>query len=149
MSRTFTLADLEALIDRYGSDAHAWPRGTAESVSALVARDDAARRLLDASRSLDADLRTLAAPTPVHSAMVGRILDGVRERKSATPGFSLFTPVRMAAFACAAVGCVALGATLGLVLDDPSVPSYSQGEEVAVLVLGVGQDDGFSTGDSL
>jgi hypothetical protein len=137
------------LIDRYGSDAHAWPRGTAESVSALVARDHAARRLLDASRSLDADLRALAAPTPVHSAMVGRILDGVRERKAATPGFSLFTPVRMAAFACAAVGCIALGATLGLVLDDPSVQSYSQGEEVAVLVLGVGQDDGFSTGDSL
>lgn len=149
MSRQFTLADLEALIDRYGSDAHAWPRGTADSVSALVARDAAARRLLDASRSLDADLRTLATPTPVHSAMVGRILEGVRERRSSTPGFNLFTPVRMAAFACAAVGCIALGATLGLLVDDPTLQSYSQGEDVAVLVLGVGQDDGFSGGDSL
>ena len=144
-----SLAEREGLIGRYGSGGQGWPRGTGESGGALVARDHAARRLLDASRSLDADLRTLAAPSPVHSAMVGRILDGVRERKSATPGFSLFTPVRMAAFACAAVGCIALGATLGLVLDDPSVQSYSQGEEVAVLVLGVGQDDGFSTGGSL
>lgn len=147
MSRTFTLAELEALIDRYGSDAHAWPRGSAESVGALVARDDRARRLLDASRSLDADLRTLAAPTPVHSAMVGRIVNGVRERHSPAPGFHFFTPVRMAAFAFAAVGCVTLGATLGLVLGEQPGQSYSQ--DVAVLVLGVGQDDGFSTGDSL
>ena len=149
MSRPFTLADLEALIDRYGSDAHAWPRGTAESVSALVARDDRARRLLDASRTLDADLRSLVAPSPVHSATVGRILAGVRERQSAGPGFHLFTPARMAAFACVAVGCIALGATLGLVIDRQSGQSWSQGEDVAVLVLGVGQDDGFAAGDSL
>ncbi|MGX1096964.1 hypothetical protein [Amorphus sp. MBR-141] len=149
MNRTFTLADLEALLDRYGSDAHAWPRGTAESVGALVARDDKARRLLAASRSLDADLRILTTPSPVHSATVGRILEGVRERRAPQAAIRLFTPVRMAAFAFAAVGCIALGATLGLVIDQQPGQSYSQGEDVAVLVLGVDQDDGFSTGDSL
>jgi len=152
MNRTFTLADLEALIDRCGSDPHDWPRGTADSVNALVARDDRARRLLETARALDADLGAIAAPAATDAALVGRVLQTVRERQRGdmTSLATLFTPVRMAAFAGAAVGCIALGATLGLVIDQTATQSYSQGEEVALLVLGVGEDGtGFGEGDSL
>lgn len=153
MNRTFTLADLEMLIDRYGSDPHAWPRGTSDSVNTLVAQDPRARMLLKVTRSLDEDLAAIAAPAPADAALVGRVLQTVRERQrnDIMSWSTLFTPVRMAAFAGAAVGCIALGATLGLVIDNTSTQSYaSQGEEVALLVLGVGEDGTvFGDGDSL
>lgn len=152
MSRTLTLADLEALIDRYGSDPHGWPRGTADSVNALAERDARARDLLKTSRALEADLAEIAAPAPADAALVGRVLQTIRDRQrgDGVSLMTLFTPVRMAAFAGAAVGCIALGATLGLVIDDTSTQSYSQGEEVALLVLGVGDDSSaFGEGDSL
>lgn len=144
-----TLPDLETLLDRFGADPHAWPRGTADQVAKLCAEDPAARALLETSRALEADLSELTQAEPADAALIGRVLSGVRERRAARASLgAFFTPVRMAAFAGAMVGCIALGATLGLMIEQSS-QSQSQGEEVASLVLGVGSDFTFETEDSL
>ncbi|MEW5421538.1 hypothetical protein [Amorphus sp. 3PC139-8] len=146
----FTLSDLEALLDRYGADPHAWPRGSADRVTKLCADDAAARALMEASRALDADLAALTRAEPADAALIGRVLSSVRDRRAAgTSLMAFFTPVRMAALAGAMVGCIALGATLGLMVDQSSQSSQFQGEEVASLVLGVGSDFTFETEESL
>lgn len=145
-----TLAELEALLDRHGSEPHGWPRGSADRVAELCARDPEAQALLETVRALDHELAAVAAAKPADSAMIGRVLASVRERR-ASDSFSLWlTPVRMAAFAGAAVLCMALGATLGLMIDQSGQSTAQlQGDEVASLVLGVGDDWTFGTGESL
>lgn len=146
MSR-MTVAELEALLDRHGPDPHDWPRGSADRVDALCAHDPVARNVLASARALDADLGALVAPKPADSALIGRVLSSVRARRADASPALFLTPARMAAFAGIAVGFVALGATLGLMIEQP-VQSTVQSEEVAILMLGIGDDLGLGSGDS-
>ena len=69
MNRT----ELESGLDRWGGDLARWPADEAAAARALVSRDDAARRLLDAASRIDGHLaawRDHAAPDHLAARIV-------------------------------------------------------------------------------
>ncbi|MEX0851908.1 MAG: hypothetical protein WD036_01290 [Bauldia sp.] len=64
-------------LSRYGGDLKRWPDELRGEAEALVADDEAAAAMLGAARRLDGMLAAIAAPQPVGSAMLGRIIAGI------------------------------------------------------------------------
>lgn len=64
---------LEALLDRYGARGADWPAADRAWAEALVARDPAARQLMDEARFAEEALHRLHAPQP-DAALIGEIM---------------------------------------------------------------------------
>ena len=67
-SNTMTIAELERLLDVYGSDRTRWPVEARASAGHLAARDRAARRLLAEAEALDRALERAPLPTLAQEA---------------------------------------------------------------------------------
>ena len=78
-SNTMTIAELERLLDVYGSDRTRWPVEARASAGHLAARDRAARRLLAEAEALDRALERAPLPTLAQeAAMAERIVAAAR-----------------------------------------------------------------------
>lgn len=78
-SNTMTIAELEQLLDVYGSDRTRWPVEARANAGHLVARDRAARRLLAEAEALDRALERAPLPTLAQeAAMAERIVAAAR-----------------------------------------------------------------------
>jgi hypothetical protein len=78
-SNTMTIAELERLLDVYGSDRTRWPVEARANAGHLVARDRAARRLLAEAEALDRALERAPLPTLAQeAAMAERIVAAAR-----------------------------------------------------------------------
>ena len=70
-----TIADLERLLDVYGSDRTRWPVDARAGAGQLATRDKAARRLLGEAEALDRVLERAPLPSLVReAALADRII---------------------------------------------------------------------------
>jgi hypothetical protein len=78
-SNTMTIAELERLLDIYGSDRTRWPVEARAGAGHLVGRDRGARRLLAEAEALDRALEQAPLPTLAQeAAMAERIVAAAR-----------------------------------------------------------------------
>jgi len=106
-----TLATFETLLDAHGADLATWPLDRRHAARALVAREPAAKTLLDEATRLDRMLGALGAPGP-SDALQARV---AAMAQAQTGGHWIWVMVarpvwRPALFAAAMLGGVYLGA---------------------------------------
>jgi hypothetical protein len=78
-SNTMTIDEFERLLDVYGSDRARWPVEARAGAGHLVARDQAARRLLAEAEALDRTLERAPLPTLAQEAAIAeRIVAAAR-----------------------------------------------------------------------
>jgi hypothetical protein len=81
-----TIAELEQLLDVYGSDRTRWPVEARAGAGQLVARDRAARRLLAEAEALDRVLERAPLPTLAQEAAIAeRIVAAARRTPRVVP----------------------------------------------------------------
>lgn len=68
----FSIAELEAALDRLGADVETWPPELRAAALELVANSEDARALLEASQAMD---RALRAPIKAPRGLADRIVD--------------------------------------------------------------------------
>jgi len=68
----FSIADLEAALDRLGADVESWPAELRAAALELVGNSEQARSLLEASQVME---RTLRAPIKAPKGLADRIVD--------------------------------------------------------------------------
>lgn len=103
-------ADFETLLLLYGANLHNWPADSMRAAEDFVRETPEAKALLEESRALDTLLTQAASVEPAGSALVGRILARVDERR--TKGFAAVKTWRVAS-AGAAMAALMAGFVLG------------------------------------
>lgn len=68
----FSIAELEAALDRLGADVETWPPELRAAALELVANSQDARTVLEAAQQVD---RTLSAPIKAPRGLADRIVD--------------------------------------------------------------------------
>lgn len=104
--------DFENLLLLYGANLHNWPADSMRAAEDFVRETPDAKALLEEARALDGLLITAAAAEPAGSALVGRILARVDERR--TKGFAAVRAWRLASAGTALAASMA-GFGLGFV----------------------------------
>ncbi len=79
-NNNMTLADLERLLEVYGSDRTRWPADARAGAGHLVARDRAARRLLVEAEALDRALERAPLPSLVREAALADRIAAAAQR---------------------------------------------------------------------
>ena len=139
---TMTRERLGALLDAYGGDLRRWPEPSRLAASALIARDPAARLLLDQALALDALLDQAPMPLPsraLRTRLIERAAPPVWRQSLAAlwPFGPAWQPA--AAFALVAALGIALGPYVGAG-DSANVSTGTT--EIDVLGLGGASDVG-------
>ena len=115
-----TRDQLNAALDRYGSDLSCWPESLGKDARALMTADAPAAADWEIARRLDDLLAELAGPETVDSALIGRILSRERTRNDE---IVLRPTARLAGWASATVAATLIvGFAVGALLpvDDSS-----------------------------
>ncbi|MFV0296926.1 MAG: hypothetical protein ACK5JT_12505 [Hyphomicrobiaceae bacterium] len=72
---SFSLAELEDLLDAFGGASERWPDARRAAALELIARDSSARRLLEEAQALDRLLDKASAPDPARvDDLLGRLM---------------------------------------------------------------------------
>lgn len=79
----FSIAELEAALDRLGADVETWPPELRAAALELVANSQDARTVLEAAQQVD---RALSAPIKAPSGLADRIFDLAMKQSPPKPG---------------------------------------------------------------
>jgi hypothetical protein len=146
--RDMTRETFADLLDRRGANLAVWPAEERAAAESLLARDPAARAELAAAARLATLLARAAAPAPADAAFVGRVLARVHGERQPRQGVLRFTPRFAFTGATGLALCLVVGLALGLIAPVPVDDGLDDGDDIAVLVLGMDDGDGLP-GDML